>query len=117
MKMKHLALMYLVMKVPGLQSSLSFDIVKVNSGKLEDMEGVDVIQVDAHVEEKTVATLILRRKATSEKLKLCSNCTQKKACQITCEKCHQISYCSEKCKEQDQGRHRMFCSLTLRDMI
>ena len=108
---------YATLSVPGLQASLAFDIVKVNSGKVEDMEGSDIITFNADVEEKVAAAAILRRKATAEKLRNCSNCGKKKSCVFTCDKCDQIFYCSEECRGHDRMRHRVFCSLTLKDML
>ena len=108
---------YATLTVQGLQDSLAFDIVKVNSGKQEGMEGSDVITLNANVDEKGVAAAILRRKATAGKLRTCSNCAQKKACVFTCDKCDQISYCSDDCRGHDMMRHRAFCSLTLKDLF
>ena len=106
---------YSTLAVSGLQDSLAF--VKVNSGKVEDMEGSDIITINAHVDEKVAAAAILRRKATAEKLRNCSNCAKKKHCGFTCDKCDQIPYCSEACRGHDRMRHRAFCSLTLKDMF
>ena len=108
---------YATLSVPGLQASLAFDIVKLNSGKVEDMEGSDIIMFNADVEEKCAAAAILRRKATAEKLRYCSNCGKKKAFLFACDKCDQIFYCSEECRGHDRMRHRAFCSLTLKDML
>jgi len=108
---------YTTLSVTGVQDSLAFDIVKVNNGKVEDMEGSDIITLNANVDEKGVAAAILRRKATAEKLRICSNCAKKKSCVFTCDKCDQISYCSEECRGHDRLRHRVFCSLTLKDMV
>ena len=54
---------YTTLAVPGLQDNLAFDIVKVNSGKVEDMEGSDIITLNTNVQEKDAAAAILRRKA------------------------------------------------------
>lgn len=108
---------YTALVLPGLQTSLAFDIVKVNSGKVADMEDKDIITICQNTDEKSMANLILRRKACCEKMRNCSNCGNRKICVFTCDKCDQISYCSEECRIHDRTRHKMFCSLTLSDLL
>ena len=108
---------YTSLSLPGLSGNLCFDIQKVNSGKVEDMEGSDVITFTADTDEKARARTLLRRKATAEKMRDCSNCGKTCSCSFSCKKCSQINYCSEVCLAQDQKRHKTFCSLSLNDML
>jgi hypothetical protein len=109
---------YTTLSLPGLQGApLAFDIQKVNSGRVENMEKSDVIAFGKEVDEAAACAAIFSRLAVLEKVRVCSFCRQRRCCSVNCEQCRQIFYCSEMCRSEDQRRHSNFCSLSLRDML
>jgi hypothetical protein len=109
---------YTSLRVPGLGGApLAFDIQKVNSGRVENMEKSDVIVFGSGVNEEEACAAIFSRLSVLEKARICSFCRQRRCCSVNCEQCRQIFYCSESCRANDQRRHSNFCSLSLRDML
>lgn len=55
---------YTRLAVPGLTGGLSFDIQRLHSGRLEEMEAAEVISFSCDTEEAVAAAALSRRQAT-----------------------------------------------------
>jgi len=108
---------YTRLAVPGLSGSLSFDIQKVHSGKLEELEAAEIIAFDGDTEEDMAAAALSRRQTTQERERPCPCCGEVRSRPISCTRCGQISYCGEECLQKDSVRHRAFCGISLKDMF
>jgi len=108
---------YTRLAVPGLSGSLSFDIQRVHSGKLEELEAAEIITFNGDTEEEMAAAALSRRQATQERERPCPCCGEVRSRPIACTRCGQISYCGEDCLVKDSARHRTFCGISLKDMF